>query len=375
MKKIILLCCLVLVIVIVYSCKKNVSTSSLGTVSLSLPATPDIYYDSTFLSAQFSDSLNKEATLGRVLFYDGHLSVNNSISCGSCHKQSIGFSDNVALSKGVEGQLTKRNTLAINTLTFNSGALSSGIANLFWDGREDNVFNLSLRPLTNHVEMGITDPGTLPAKLAALPYYNQLFLNAYGDNTITVDRISKAIGLFINSIQSFNTRFDFYNRGIQNSMTAQEIYGLNLFNTKYNCATCHNTGTVFPGGGGGYGSISGSFKDIGLDPNYTDLGRGAITGNDTDNGTFLIPDLHNVAITGPYMHDGRYKTLGDVIDHYSHGIANSPNLDPLLKDANGNARNMNISDDEKAAIIAFLNTLTDYKMLTDNKFSNPFNIN
>ncbi len=358
MKKTVLLCCIALVVVIVYSCKKNNNKSSLNVVALNLPASPDIYYSVNFGDPHYADSMNKVATLGRVLFYDGHLSLNNAISCGSCHKQSIGFCDNATFSTGYEGHLTKRNSPGINTLTF--------AGSLFWDGRENNVFNLSLRPITNHVEMGIDDPATLPDKLAALPYYGQLFKSAYGDNTITVEKITVAIGAFINSIASVKTRLDAYNQGDKSAISAQEIYGMNLFNTKYNCGTCHN------GGGGYYGG--GSFKDIGLDESYTDLGRGAITGNASDNGTFRIPNLRNVAITAPYMHDGRYKTLGDVLDHYSHGIANSQNLDPFLKDAKGNPLNMNISDDEKKAIIAFLNTLTDYTMITDPKFSNPFNL-
>ncbi len=371
MKKTILLSCIVLLVVIAYSCKKNNSTTSISTVALNLPQTPYMYYgDSNAITVmpQYYDSLNNVATLGRVLFYDGHLSVNNSISCGSCHKQAIGFSDNVALSTGFQGQLTKRNSLAINTI--NESPL------LFWDGREDNVNNLSLRPLSNHVEMGISDPATLPAKLAPLTYYNQLFINAYGDKNITLDRITTAIGSFISSIRSTNTRFDAYNLGNKSAMTAQELHGFSLFTSKYNCATCHTStgGGVVPGGGGGfYGSES--FKDIGLDPNYSDLGRGAITGLASDNGTFIVPNLRNVAITAPYMHDGRYKTLSDVIDHYSHGIANSQNLDPILKDASGNAISMNITDEDKQALIAFLNTLTDYTMITDPKFSNPFNIN
>jgi cytochrome c peroxidase len=354
-KKISIVCAIVLLVAAVYSCKKNTDNpSGSGSVSLDLPATPFQYY--TFGKA---DSINKVATLGRVLFYDSHLSVNNAISCGSCHKQALGFADNAAFSTGFEGKLTKRNSPGFNSLSL--------AGSLFWDGRENNIMNLSIRPITNHVEMGIDDPNTLPAKLSSLPYYSNLFKDAFGDKNITSDRISGAIGVFLRSISALNSRFDYYQNGDSSALTALELEGKTLFDTKYNCGRCHT------GGGGYYGT--GTFKDIGLDNNYTDPGRGTVTGRSTDNGTFRIPNLKNVALTAPYMHDGRYKTLGDVIDHYSKDIRSSPNLDIVLTDSAGHARMMNISDHEKEALIAFLNTLTDYQLITDQKFSNPFKVN
>ncbi len=244
--------------------------------------------------------------------------------------------------------------------------------NLFWDGRETNLQNLVLRPITNHVEMGMVDPSELPGKLASLPYYSPLFTSAFGDPGITLTRMSSAVSVFLQSIQLQPTRLDEYMAGNQAALTAQEIYGKYLFDTKYPCASCHNggsftNGSAYSGGGSG-------FRDIGLDANYTDLGRGEITGVASDNGTFKVPDLHNVSLTAPYMHDGRFTTLEEVVDHYNHGIQKSPNLDPLLTDKGGNAMILNISDDEKAAIVAFLKTLTDYGMVTDPKFSNPFKI-
>jgi cytochrome c peroxidase len=294
-----------------------------------------------------------------VLFYDGHLSINNAVSCGSCHKQTLGFADNKTLSVGFEGRLTKRNSIGFNNISFGT--------TLFWDGRENNLANLALRPLTNHVEMGITDEAYLPAKLSALSYYTPLFLNAFGDNQVTNERISNAIATFLRSISSNNSRFDQYNNGNKEAMTALEIQGMSLFSTKYNCASCHSSSF------GGYYGFN-NFKDIGLDENYADNGRGTVSANKADQGTFRIPNLRNVALTAPYMHDGRYATLNDVLEHYSHNIKSSPNLDPLLKDKDGKARAMNISDNEKLAIIAFLNTFTDYTTVADPKFSNPFKV-
>ena len=358
MKKTVTLLTMTALVIAAYSCKKNSATSNLKTASLVLPATTEQFYSNNGGSL-FTDSLNKVATLGKVLFYDGHLSINNAVSCGSCHKQALGFADSKTLSVGFEGRLTKRNSIGFNNIGFSTS--------LFWDGRENNLNNLAIRPLTNHVEMGITDVDYLPAKLSALSYYTPLFQNAYGDNQVTNERISGAIAVFMRSISSNNSRFDQYNNGNKQAMSALEIQGMSLFSTKYNCASCHS------GSFGGYYGFN-NFKDIGLDENYGDNGRGTVSANKADQGTFRIPNLRNVALTAPYMHDGRYATLNDVLEHYSHNIKNSPNLDPLLKDKDGIARAMNISDNEKLAIIAFLNTFTDYNTVADPKFSNPFKV-
>jgi cytochrome c peroxidase len=304
--------------------------------------------------------MNRIATLGRVLFYDGHLSVNNAISCGSCHKQAFGFADNTTFSAGYEGRLTGRNSPGISSL--------SSFGSLFWDGRENVLQNLVFRPVTNHVEMGIDDLGVLPGKLAALPYYRQLFTDAYKGDNITLDRMSGAIALFMQSIgqRSTQTRFDEYLMGRTSVLTGEELDGMILFDTKYNCASCHR------GGGSYYGNNT--FRDIGLDPSYTDAGRAAITGRDEDRGTFKVPNLRNVAITGPYMHDGRYKTLDDVLEHYSRNIRNSKNLDTMFKDNTGNVKHFNISARDKKAMVAFMQTFTDHSTATDPKFSNPFKL-
>jgi cytochrome c peroxidase len=361
MKKSIALLSIIVLVIVVYSCKK--STDKLNTtVYLDLPATPYVY------NAFSSDTaINNKATLGRVLFYDTHLSLNNAIACGSCHKQALGFADNVPLSLGYEGRLTKRNSKSIANLAGDDPMffdITQPNSPLFWDGREEILQNLIARPVTNHVEMGIDDINALPGKLAALSYYNQLFVNAYGDNAISMNRISECVADFLVAIQSHNSRFDQYIQGNTGAFSPLEVSGFNLFNQKYNCASCHhieqNTYTTE------------DFKDIGLDNVYTDLGRGAVTTQTSDNGKFRVPGLRNVAVSAPYMHDGRYKTLSDVIDHYSHGIQNSPNLDFELQDTSGKAMQMNIPDQDKQALIAFLNTMTDYSLLTDPKFSNPF---
>ena len=366
MKKLIVLSALVTVTFFV-ACHKN-SNIPQGTVYLDLPTTVDQYYPYSIYNPD--STTNLMATLGRVLFYDGHLSVNNAVSCASCHKQTNGFADNTQFSTGFDGRPTKRNSIGIHNLagfdTFMTNeTIESPGQPLFWDGRETILLNLVDRPITNHVEMGIADPNTLPSKLAALSIYPPLFNRVFGDPSITSARISQCISLFMAAIQSKNSRFDLSQQGLI-SLTTEEKEGELLFNNKYPCGNCHHVFTNF--------YTFTDFHDIGLDVNYSDMGLGAIDFSAQDKGKFRAPSLDNVALTAPYMHDGRFKTLSDVIDHYSHGINNSPNLDGLLRNADSSAMKMNISDGDKQALIAFLNTFTDYSTISDPKFSNPFKI-
>ncbi|MCD6012745.1 MAG: cytochrome-c peroxidase [Flavipsychrobacter sp.] len=373
MRKVFALFIVVTIVVIAYSCKKK-SGSSTGTVYLDLPATAYTYNTTKYANK----NIDHKATLGRVLFYDTRLSLNNAISCASCHKQAAGFADNVAFSVGYEGRLTGRNSPMIANITGDSlryDNITKKSAPLFWDGREDVLQNLIARPVTNHVEMGINDFNTLPEKLGHVDFYPGLFTNAYGDNTITPDRISECVAVFLASIRSRNTRFDQFmgpnkffggtpsNPGV---FSAQEYNGYNLFISKYQCQNCHR---IFSS----YYTFS-DFRDIGLDKAYADKGFGTVTGSKNDEGKFRTPGLRNIALSAPYMHDGRYKTLEEVIDHYSKGVNNSVNLDWNLKDTSGKARMMNISDIDKKALVAFLGTLTDYDLVTDPKFSNPFKV-
>lgn len=360
MKKITLLAALALGVTL-WSCNKHGETTPTrqGEVYLDLPATPAQYYPS-----QQVQDMNHLATLGRVLFYERQLSVNNATACASCHKQAFAFADNVASSRGFENRPTSRNSMPIQDL----GVINFSFGtppNLFWDGRAMNLEGLIPGPLTNHIEMGLDDVEVLPAKLARLPYYDQLFQQAYGSPEITTSRISTAIATFLRAISAGNSRFDKYQMTGQNTLTAQELRGRQLFNVTYDCAGCHTPGQGYTGN---------DFMDIGLDVNCTDAGLQAVTGKATDRGKFKIPNLHNVALTAPYMHDGRFATLGDVIDHYSRGIKQSTNLDPRLQASNHEALRLNITEQDKEALIAFLGSLTDNSMITDHKFSDPFKV-
>ena len=371
MKKLILASGIFVLAVCLYACKKRLAnTTTSQTVYLDLPEKTDVYYSGKKIVVP---NQNEITTLGRVLFYDKHLSLNNAVPCASCHKQEFAFADDVAFSRGFENRLTGRNSMPIENLTFTTekfslnmlGDQSFGGTGLFWDGRENSLKNLVGRPLTNHIEMGIDDVNSLPAKLAELPYYKKLFKDAYGTEQISFDRISEAVAFFITSVKAADTRYDQYITR-RASLTAEELHGLQLFNVKYNCGNCHRIDTM--------GYISSASMDIGLASKNSDGGVGDVTGRPQDMNVFRIPNLRNVGITAPYMHDGRFKTLHEVLDHYSSGIENTPNLNFQLRDMDGKPMRMNISATEKDALVAFLNTLTDYTMITDPKYSDPFRL-
>ena len=336
------------------SCKEDATTLSPTKVYLDLPETP----------YQYMGGSSDLATLGRVLFYDTRLSVNNAISCGTCHKQGLAFSDNVSFSRGFENRLTLRNSLPIQNL--GGGIFTFGLPpSLFWDGREKFLQSMVLKPIVNHVEMGMNNMSDIAQRVRSIPYYPELFNKAFGSTEITSTLIASALAAFTGSIMSNNTRFD-RAQSHQASLNGLEAQGKDLFFNKYNCNSCHQSQML-----NGY-EQGGGFINIGLDMNYSDNGLGALNHNPADNGKFKIPNLRNITLTAPYMHDGRFTTLNQVLDHYSHNIQNHPNLDSRLKDSNNQAMKMNISNQEKTAIIAFLGTLTDYTMITDPKFSNPF---
>lgn len=342
----------------------GIEETPIQTARLDLPAMPDSYRTGTHVP-----------TLGRVLFYDRKLSLNNSVACASCHKQNLAFADNVQFSEGFENKLTLRNSMPIQNIISGFGSDSLIIdpmpgflpTFLFWDGRERDLKSMVMKPIINHIEMGFTDLSKLEEKLAREPYYESLFTKAFGDKTITEERIAIAISAFVQSITADETKFDMARMHNQ-PLSGLEQKGRDLFTTIYDCNSCHQVESPH-----GY-VIAGTFANIGLEKSYQDNGLGDVTKKPFDNGKFKIPSLRNVVLTAPYMHDGRFKTLDDVMEHYSHGIANHPNLDDRLKGPTGAPRVMEIPEGDKAAIIAFLHTLTDYNMITDQKFSDPFKI-
>lgn len=302
----------------------------------------------------FSDH---SATLGRVLFYDKVMSINNSVACASCHIQAFGFADGTQFSTGFANKKTPRNSMAIVNAIQNN--------KMFWDSRAESPYELSLMPVFNHLEMGMESDEMLVSKVSALSYYPELFQNAYGSEEVTKDKISLAITAFINSMFSKNSKWD---QGLENNFsnfTAEENLGRELFNSpKFSCSSCHaadnfNSQQYY----NHFSNVSGT-ANIGLDRVYAD--------NGADRGSFKIPNLRNVAITGPYMHDGRFNTLEDVLNHYAHGVQDNDQLDPRFRNTNGSVKRIEMTSIERNALVSFLNTLTDQSFITDPKFSNPF---
>lgn len=307
---------------------------------------------------------NSRANLGKVLFYDPRMSRNNAIACGSCHKQNMAFADGKAVSTGFQGQLTHKNSLHLANVTQNQ--------HLFWNGRETDLDQMVLRPVENHIEMGMEDFNTLVAKLSQEEYYQELFLKTFGSSTLTKEKIASCISEFIQSIRSVDAKFDklggfnyFSGKGGGQQVgdlpgfTALENEGARLFFQKYDCQGCHSVASQMNHG------WSQTVADIGLDIAPTDGMQG-------NPGVFKTPNLRNVMLTAPYMHDGRFANMNDVLEHYAHGIKESPNLAWQLKDVDGKAKPLGITEPEKQAIIAFLSTLTDATYLTDPRYSNPF---
>ncbi len=301
------------------------------------------------------------ATLGRVLFYDSKLSLNNTISCASCHIQENGFSDPDQFSTGFDGGLTERNSMGLaNARFYDNGRF-------FWDERAASLEDQTLMPIQDLVEMGMTLP-ELEAKLAQEDYYTTLFTNAFGDGDVTSQRIALALSQFIRSMVSYESKFDeglAQVQGINNNFpnfTASENRGKQLFlSNQTRCFDCHDT-NVFVGD---------AARNNGLDAVITDPGVAGVTGNNNDLGEFKVPSLRNIALTAPYMHDGRFASLLEVIEHYDNGVQDNPNLDNRLTQGN-NVRRLNLSDADKQALVDFLNTLTDESFITDEKYSDPF---
>lgn len=341
-----ILSCITIAIV---SCSKDPESVSAGTNKLQLPTEK---YDYVGTSSEI-------ATLGRVLFYDKTLSINNAVSCGSCHRQELAFADNKRFSRGFESRSTPRNTPAIQNIAVTGQSL-------FWDGREHDLKNMVLKPVFNHLEMGMSTPSEITNKVAKRAYYPQLFADAFGSDEINFERIAEALTGFVGSIRSDRSKFDM---SPADKLSPREQRGMDLFFGKYNCGSCHNLFNAR-----GYSFSSGNeMINIGLDANYADKGMGDLTNNPEDNGKFKIPNLHNIALTAPYMHDGRFESLEEVMNHYSSGIQNHPNLSPQLKDNfTGIPLALNITEQDKKDMIAFLETLTDHHLLTDPRFSDPF---
>lgn len=287
--------------------------------------------------------------LGKALFYEGQLSRDGMVSCGFCHQQSAGFTHHGHdLSHGVDDRLGRRNALPIQNLAF--------YHDFMWDGGIHDLDLQPLAPIENPVEMDESMPNVLE-KLRKNPKYPRMFERAFGTPEITGERLLKALSQFMVVMVSANSRYDKYLRG-EEQLTRDELRGMQLFKEK-GCESCHSGGLF----------TDQSYRNNGLSLEFNqDLGRYEITLNEEDKYKFRVPSLRNVEVTRPYMHDGRFRNLQMVLDHYSEGMENIPTLDPIFRRPDGKL-GIPMTAEEKRLIIAFLRTLTDDEFLTDKRFS------
>lgn len=289
--------------------------------------------------------------LGRRLFYDPILSGNQTMACASCHKQEYGFTDStLAVSLGIDKVPGVRNSMPL----FNLGYQRK----FFWDGNAPDLENQVVGPIQNPLEMHAVLADVI-ARLNTHPDYPALFKKAFNTDKITAEYLMKAVAQFERTMISGNSKFDKYKRG-EATLTAQEMNGMSLFEDemKGDCNHCHSLGSTFS---------DFEFRNNGVDSIYADPGRNKVTLLGSDSGKFKTPSLRNIALTAPYMHDGRFKTLQECLDHYNTGFHYSPTLDPVLK----TAVKGRMSAQEMADIIAFLNTLTDEDFTRDPRFKKP----
>lgn len=300
--------------------------------------------------------------LGKMLFYETQLSSDGSISCASCHRQKHAFSDSNAFSIGVKGLPGGRQAMAIVNMAWNTNEF-------FWDGRAHLLRDQSILPIQDELEMDETLENVV-TKLSASTSYKNQFKRAFGSEEVTSVKISLALEQFMNSLVSYESKYDKFLAG-QESLSDSEERGRELFFTEYNqffpnnsgadCAHCHSPSNF----------ENSRYMNNGLDDegSITDLGREKVTFQRSDRGKMKVPTLRNIEVTGPYMHDGRFTTLEEVVDHYDSGIELSATLDPAL--ANTMQTGLMLSAQDKSDLVAFLKTLTDQAFLTNSEFSDP----
>jgi cytochrome c peroxidase len=312
--------------------------------------------------------------LGRYLFYDKRLSENNTVSCASCHVQELAFTDGKAQSVGLRGEKTKFGAPSLVNLLWQS--------RMMWDGRAQDLRHQVLMPIQDPIEMGQTLAKTVE-KLTQTDLYPSKFEAAFGTREITPEKISKALSQFLLTLVSKDSKYDRFKRG-EYQPTASELRGIQLFFTHPepergirggNCGDCHlgdlTSGSPFEFEG---------FHNNGLEPEARlALGLQRVTNLAADKGKFKTPSLRNIALTAPYMHDGRFQTLEEVIEHYDSGIQRSATLSPLIIEASNEIITdfsapirLHLTPQEKQDILNFLHMLTDSAFIQNPAYRNPF---
>lgn len=290
--------------------------------------------------------------LGRHLFYEKRLSGDNTLSCGSCHKPNAGYSDNRRFSVGIDNIAGDRQSMPIMNIGWSS--------RFFWDGRAKSLEEQIIEPVRNPIEMHETWKNAMN-KLKTSPKYVRMFKKAFWGKEMDSIAAAKALAQFMRTMISGNSRFDKFNRR-EITLTPAELKGLASFQslTGADCFHCHS-GVLF---------TDFTMQNNGLNPVHTDKGFGDVTSNPADNGKFKVPSLRNLVFTAPYMHNGKFQTLDQVIDFYSTGVhASSPNISVSMEFASTGGVNLNLV--EKSELKAFLLTLTDSSFITNPDFQDP----
>jgi cytochrome c peroxidase len=294
--------------------------------------------------------------LGRKLFFDPILSADGTQACADCHSPQNSFTDSRRFSVGIDGIAGRRNSMPLFNMAWNFNE------KFFWDGRSNSIENQALEPVENPIEMHNTWENAV-ASLQATTVYPTLFAEAFGSTTIERSLVSKAIAQFERTLISANSKFDRHLLGTA-TLTASEANGLAVFmdESRGDCFHCHGN----PNSPLWTDNI---FHNNGLDEVITDRGLGEFTGDPRDFGLFKSPSLRNLAYSAPYMHDGRFNTLDEVINHYSEGLVYSTTIDPLMKTiAQGGVQ---LSQADKDDLKAFLLSLSDPSFISNPDFQRP----
>jgi cytochrome c peroxidase len=344
---------------LLFSCRKDKVGFQTSPYSLEIPSHfPDMIIPN-------DNPLTKEGVeLGRFLFYEKRLSGDNTMSCATCHMPQNGFSDPNQFSVGIDGIAGTRQSMALVNLGWESF--------FFWDGRKTTLEGQILEPVPNPIEMHQSWKDAVNKLNSDVKYRNR-FYRAFSEEGIDSIKVAKSIAQFLRTLVSAESKYDVMYK-FENNMTLtaseqtilqtidnEEWAGYDLFKSLNgaDCFHCHN---------GPLMQVK-KFSNNGLDLSFSDLGRGSVTGNANDNGKFKVPTLRNIALTAPYMHDGRFATLDEVIEHYSSGINHSATIDPLIEFASQGG--VQLDSQEKYLLKKFLLTLTDYNFINNLKFKDP----
>ncbi len=324
-------------------------------VGLEVPEIFDLLLPAPLIPANNPQTVEGIA-LGRKLFYEPLLSGDGTQACADCHFAENAFTDPDRFSTGIDGSIGNRNAMPVFNVAWNFNE------KFFWDGRALSIEDQAFGPVVNPIEMNNTWPNAV-ASLQATENYPDLFLEAFGTSTIDSVLVTNALAQFERTLISGNSRFDKHLLG-EILLTDSELNGFNIFmdENKGDCFHCH-------GSDANPLWTDNVFHNNGLDSSFEDLGLGEVTNDPLDHGKFKSPSLRNLAYSAPYMHDGRFATLDDVINHYSEGLVSSSTIDPLMKTvADGG---VNLSTEDKADLKAFLLSLSEPEFTTNPDFQNP----